>query len=67
MGGGKKSSSSAPAPVPQPTVDTADEKAKQMAEVALRRRGRQANILTGKLGANTTEGVAQKQLLGGPK
>lgn len=67
MGGSKGGSSRPPAPAPVPTVDTAAENARQLAEVALRRKGRKANVLTGKTGVDTTEGVAQKALLGGPK
>lgn len=67
MGGSKGSSAPAPAPAPQPTIDTSAENAKQMAEIALRRKGRRANVLTGSQGVDTSTGVEQKKLLGGPK
>jgi hypothetical protein len=65
--GGSKGGSKPPPAAPVPTVDTAAENAKQLAEIALRRKGRRANILTGNMGVDTTEGVAQKKLLGGAK
>lgn len=66
FGGGQKKAATPAPPVPEPppTVEDAEVKARDEADIARKRRGSAANILTGKAGAATPTGGV-KELLGG--